>query len=52
MHAAGITCSQLLGDLIASLEPAAEPDAVRLLAAEGTATTIDLVRGRHLCLFG
>jgi hypothetical protein len=33
MHAAGITCSQRLGDLLASLEPAAEPDAVRLLGA-------------------
>jgi len=33
MHAAGITCSQRLGDLLASLEPAAEHDAVRLLGA-------------------
>ena len=33
MHAAGISCSQRLGDLIAGLEPAAEPDAVRLLGA-------------------
>ena len=33
MHAAGITCSQRLGDLLASLEPAAEQDAVRLLGA-------------------
>jgi hypothetical protein len=33
MHAAGITCSQRLGDLLASLEPAAETDAVRLLGA-------------------
>ena len=33
MHAAGITCSQRLGDLIAGLEPAAEADAVRLLGA-------------------
>jgi hypothetical protein len=33
MHAAGITCSQRLGDLLASLEPASEPDAVRLLGA-------------------
>ena len=31
MHAAGITCSQRLGDLLASLEPDAEADAVRLL---------------------
>jgi integrase len=33
MHAAGITCSQRLGDLLASLEPAGEHDAVRLLGA-------------------
>ena len=33
MHAAGITCSQRLGDLIAGLQPAAEADAVRLLGA-------------------
>ena len=33
MAAAGITCSQRLGDLPASLEPAAEADAVRLLGA-------------------
>jgi hypothetical protein len=33
MHAAGITCSQRLGDLIAGLEPADEADAVRLLGA-------------------
>jgi integrase len=33
MHAAGITCSQRLGDLLASLEPAGEQDAVRLLGA-------------------
>ena len=33
MHAAGISCSQRLGDLLASLEPAAETDAVRLLGA-------------------
>jgi integrase len=33
MHAAGITCSQRLGDLIAGLEPAGEQDAVRLLGA-------------------
>jgi integrase len=31
MHAAGITCSQRLGDLLATLEPAAEAEAVRLL---------------------
>jgi len=34
MHAAGITCSQRPGDLLATLEPAAEADAVRLLGAE------------------
>jgi integrase len=33
MHAAGITCSQRLGDLIAGLEPASEAGAVRLLGA-------------------
>jgi integrase len=33
MHAAGISCSQRLGDLLASLEPAGETDAVRLLGA-------------------
>jgi integrase len=33
MHAAGITCSQRLGDLLADLEPAAEADAVQLLGA-------------------
>jgi integrase len=33
MHAAGITCSQRLGDLLADLEPAGEQDAVRLLGA-------------------
>jgi integrase len=33
MHAAGITCSQRLGDLIAGLEPAGEAGAVRLLGA-------------------
>ncbi len=31
MHAAGITCSQRLGDLLAGLEPGSEADAVRLL---------------------
>jgi hypothetical protein len=30
MHAAGISCSQRLGDLIARLEPAGEAEAVRL----------------------
>ncbi len=33
MHAAGISCSQRLGDLVAGLEPAAEEQAVRLLGA-------------------
>jgi integrase len=33
MHAAGIACSQRLGDLLADLEPAGEQDAVRLLGA-------------------
>jgi integrase len=33
MHAAGISCSQRLGDLIAGLEPASEAGAVRLLGA-------------------
>jgi integrase len=33
MHAAGISCSQRLGDLVAGLEPAGEAGAVRLLAA-------------------
>ena len=33
MHAAGITCSQRLGDLVAGLEPAGEADAVRQLGA-------------------
>jgi len=33
MHAAGISCSQRLGDLVASLEPGSEDEAVRLLGA-------------------
>jgi integrase len=33
MRAAGITCSQRLGDLVAGLEPAGEATAVRLLGA-------------------
>ncbi len=33
MHAAGITCCQRLGDLVAGLEPAGEAGAVRLLGA-------------------
>ena len=34
MHAAGITCSQRLGDIIAALEPGDEPDAVALLGGQ------------------
>jgi integrase len=33
MHAAGITCSQRLGDIIATLEPGDEAEAVQLLGA-------------------
>jgi hypothetical protein len=33
LHAAGISCSQRLGDLVAGLEPAGEAAAVRLLGA-------------------
>ena len=33
MHAAGISCSQRLGDLATGLEPASEAEAVRLLGA-------------------
>jgi len=33
LHAAGITCSQRLGDLAAGLEPAGEAEAVQLLGA-------------------
>jgi hypothetical protein len=33
MRAAGISCSQRLGDLIAGLEPAGEAEAVQLLGA-------------------
>jgi integrase len=33
MHAAGISCSQRLGDLVAGLEPGGEARAVRLLGA-------------------
>jgi hypothetical protein len=32
MHAAGITCSQRLGDIIATLQPGGEAAAVNLLA--------------------
>ena len=34
MHAAGITCSQRLGDLLATLEPAGEAEAVTLLGGK------------------
>jgi integrase len=34
MHAAGITCSQRLGDLIAGLDPGTEAGAVRLLGGQ------------------
>ena len=33
MHAAGISCSQRLGDLVAGLEPGGEAEAIRLLGA-------------------
>jgi hypothetical protein len=33
MHAAGISCSQRLGDLVAGLQPGGEADAVTLLGA-------------------
>jgi hypothetical protein len=33
MRAAGISCSQRLGDLVAGLEPGGEAEAVRLLGA-------------------
>jgi integrase len=35
MHAAGISCSQRLGDLVAGLEPAGEAAAVMLLGGAG-----------------
>jgi integrase len=35
MHAAGISCSQRLGDLAAQLPPVAEPDVIRLLGGAG-----------------
>jgi hypothetical protein len=34
MHAAGITCSQRLGDLIATLGPGTEAEAVTLLGGQ------------------
>ena len=36
-HAAGITCSQRLGDLLAALDPGSEEQAVRLLGAQAAA---------------
>jgi hypothetical protein len=33
LHAAGITCSQRLGDITAALQPGTEADAVALLGA-------------------
>ena len=35
LHAAGISCSQRLGDLVAGLEPGGEAEAVRLLGGTG-----------------
>ena len=35
MAAAGISCSQRLGDLVAGLKPGSEDEAVRLLGAAG-----------------
>ena len=46
MHAAGISCSQRLGDLVAGLEPAGEAEAVRLLGAAGD-DPAGGVRGGH-----
>ena len=34
LHAAGITCSQRLGDIIATLDPGGEAEAVALLAGQ------------------
>ena len=34
MHAAGITCSQRLGDLLATLDPGTEAEAVALLGGQ------------------
>ena len=45
MHAAGITCSQRLGDLLAALDPAEEATAVALLGAD--AAIIPLARSRR-----
>ena len=35
MHAAGIVCSQRLGDIIATLDPGGEEHAVALLGGTG-----------------
>src|SRR6266446_2025512 len=45
MHAAGISCSQRLGDLVAGLEPADEAAAVRLPGAPGSHDPAGGVRG-------
>ena len=47
MHAAGISCSQRLGDLVAGLEPAGEAAAVRLLGAARRHDPAGGVRGDH-----
>ena len=47
MHAAGISCSQRLGDLVAGLEPAGEAEAVRLLGAPPGHDPAGGVRGDH-----
>ena len=47
MHAAGISCSQRLGDLVAGLEPAGEAGAVRLLGAARRHDPAGGIRGDH-----
>ena len=47
MHAAGISCSQRLGDLVAGLEPAGEAEAVRLLGAPAGDDPAGGLRGDH-----
>jgi hypothetical protein len=47
MHAAGVSCSQRLGDLVAGLEPADEADAVRLLGRPADDDLADGARGGH-----
>jgi hypothetical protein len=34
MHAAGITCSQRLGDIVAGLDPGSEQQAIALLGGQ------------------